>query len=137
MWFVGLIDLEQHTARDTQAIWAWKLISHPYIWLHSAQDKSGLTSCEDLAMALTNDTLNYILFNSCDINLQFSLKCAHITSILLMYLYCKLIVRDWISSYIYISFMLSESLTYMKYKTQPSFSKSLYQCTVSTSHYKF
>ena len=49
--FVGLIDLEQHTARDKQAIQTLKnlLAAHTldYIML---RNKPGLTSCEDLAI---------------------------------------------------------------------------------------
>ena len=51
MWFVGLIDLEHHTARDSKAIWALEKLSTAHA-LHSAQGWPNLTSCEDLAMAL-------------------------------------------------------------------------------------
>ena len=60
-WFVSLIDLEQHTVREKQAIRTLKnlLASHAFDYI-VLRIKPGLTSCEDLATALE---LGYALKN--------------------------------------------------------------------------
>ena len=62
-WFGGFIDLEQHTGRNKKLCEHWKLTGCPHIWLHIAQEvriTPVLTSCEDLATALTVVCLQHI-----------------------------------------------------------------------------
>ena len=52
-WFVGLIDLQQHTARDKQDIWAFEILSAAHIFDYIVlRVNPGLSSYEDLATAL-------------------------------------------------------------------------------------
>ena len=52
-WFVGLIDLEQHTAIDKQAISTLEnlLSAHAFDWI-VLRVNYGMSSCKDFAMAL-------------------------------------------------------------------------------------
>ena len=56
-WFVDLIDLEEHTAKDKQAIWALESLSaiHAFDYM-VLRVNPGLTSCEDLAATLISST---------------------------------------------------------------------------------